>query len=150
MNIDEYLDQFHALKEAEAKAYYEAQIALNKATGSRSSSYFDGMPRSKDNYNTQESLTINYTDAVNEWRRINKERKRILDQIQMSLYNMLYWEGMLLEHVYIFNVITDKENRLEGAAEILNTTDMGVVTEKLRIAKNHLRQILIDQGENIE
>ena len=149
MTIDEYLNQLQKLRRREKQTYKKMQKQLDRATSVQSSFNF-GMPRSRSNENRTETMLVDLADAQSEWREANAAYIAFREQLQSDIYNLLYWEGLLIEQVYIYNQVNECEDDLHGAAEILKTKNRGAIINKLNEAKAHLRQILIDQGKEIE
>lgn len=149
MTIDEYLNQLPNLKRAEGIAYQKLKQYFDKATSTHNSA-FDGMPRVKSCENTHETRLIEYADAKREWNDINKRFYEVKDQIEEAVDYLLYWEGRLIYQLYVYNVFLSIDDPMDGAAEILHTKSQHVIKVKLAEAKTHLRQILINQGVEIE
>lgn len=149
MTIDEYLNQLRKLRRREKRTYQKMQNQYDRATSLQSSFNF-GMPRNRSNENRTETRLLDLADTQREWREANAAYIGFREQLQSDIYNLLYWEGLLIEQVYIFNLINESEDDLNGAAEILNTNNRGTIIRKLNEAKAHLRQILIDRGVEIE
>lgn len=148
MTIDEYLNQLPKLRRAEAKAYNRMETKFDRATSLQSSFNFD-MPRRIADQNATEARLVELADAQREWKEANEAYATFKEQLERSLYNLLYWEGLLIDQAYIYNVIYGRDH-LYGLDEILKTRNRGVMISKLNEAKQHLRQILIDQGIEIE
>ena len=63
---------------------------------------------------------------------------------------MLYWQGRLIYQVYIYNVIIEAADDLNGADEILKTKSQREILAKLAEAKAALADQLRAQGVAIE
>lgn len=148
MTIDEYLNQLPKLRRAEAKAYNRMETKFDRATSLQSSFNFD-MPRRIADQNATEARLVDLADAQREWKEANDAYIEFKDQLERSLYNLLYWEGLLIDQAYIYNVVCGRDH-LYGLDEILHTSSRGAILAKLDTAKQHLRQILRDQGIEIE
>lgn len=149
MTIDEYLNQLPKLKAAENREYNKLAKVFDKATSTHNSA-FDGMPRTKNSINAHETRLIEYVDTKREWDEIHKRFYEILEQIEGAIDYLLYWEGSLIYRVYIYNIFGTREDPLEGADEILHTNSQHIINVKLAEAKSHLREILINQGIELE
>lgn len=149
MTIDEYLNQLPELKKAEDRAYRELNKMFDRAISTHNSA-FDGMPHVKSNENIHETRLIEYADAKREWDEINARFFEIKEQIEKTIYYMVYWEAVLINQIYIYNVIRSNASPLDGVAEILNTNNQHTIKNKIAEAKAHLRQQLIDRGVEIE
>ena len=149
MTIDEYLYQLRRLKRREEDLFKTYEELEARAESPRSSFNYN-MPRSKNNDNLTEKRLTELIDAGQEWIEARNEYSAFRDQLQDSIYNLLYWEGLLIEQVYINNMIYKRENDLYGADQILKTNNKGAIIRKLRDAKAHLAEILRDQGIEIE
>lgn len=149
MTIDEYLSQLPDLRAAEKTARNRLDKLFNKATSTHNSA-FDGMPYTKSSENTHETKLIEYADAKKAWDQINAKYFEIRDQLEECIEYLLYWEGCLIFHVYIYNMSLDKDDPLDGAEDILHTNSQHVITAKLSEAKSHLREQLINRGVMID
>lgn len=149
MTIDEYLNQLPYLKKADNRLYKELMIKSERATSTPSSA-FDGMPRTKNSGNTHETRLLDYVDAHREWKEVNERFFEIKKQIEEAADYLLYWEGCLIMHVYVYNIMFSADDPLHGADEILHTQSQHVINKKLAEAKAHLRQLLIKQGIELE
>lgn len=149
MTIDEYLNQLPVLKQTEKKAYNRLRKCFDRATSTHNSA-FDGMPHVKSSENIHETRLVEYVDAKKEWDEINARFFEIKEQIENTIYYMVYWEAVLINQIYIYNVIRSNASPLDGVAEILNTNNQHTIKNKIAEAKAHLRQQLIDRGVEIE
>ena len=143
MTIDEYLNQLQKLRRKEIKAYNKMLKQNDRATSLHSSFNFD-MPRSRSNENRTETRLLDLADAQREWINANKAYYDFREQLQSDLYNCLYWEGLLIEQVYIVNC--GREDNLYGADVILKTENRGAIISKLREAKAHNQQTARSKG----
>lgn len=149
MTIDEYLNQPRKLKQRAERLWKKAEALEEAAISPQSAGRFD-MPRSRSNDNQTEARLIRYIDAMSEWRDAHDAYVNCRDQLERDLHNLFYWEGLCIHDVYICNAMIDRGDDLTGLEEILNTRNRGAILTKLGEAKQHLRQLLIDQGIEIE
>lgn len=149
MTIDEYLKQLPDLKKADNRLYQMLIIKSERATRTTCSA-FDGMPRTKNSGNTHETKLIEYIDAHREWKEVNEKFYEIKKQIEEAADYLLYWEGCLIIHVYIYNIMFSVDDPMHGVEDILHTKSQHVINKKLAEAKSHLRELLISRGVEIE
>lgn len=149
MTIDEYLNQLPKLKAAENHKYNKLMKMFDIATSTHNSA-FDGMPRTRNSENAIETKLIEYADTKREWDEIHRRFYEIKEQIEDAIDYLLYWEGSLIYRVYIYNIFGTRDDPMEGADEILHTNSQYIINVKLAEAKSHLRQILINQGVELD
>ena len=149
MTIDEYLNQLRTFKRREKKLYKNLMQCADRAFSPRSASSYD-MPHSKSHDNQTETLLIELADADAAYTAALEEYRAFREQLENSIYNLFYWEGLVIYQVYFINGLLERDDDLTGLDEILKTHNRGVMISKLNEAKQHLRQILIDQGIEIE
>lgn len=150
MTIDGYLRQLATFR----RRYEQAKNRVRKCnarTSPRSSlNLGDGTPRQRNSGNANEENLIELSDALNEMREASQQYQAFRNQLYDQIYNLLYWEGLLIERVYIHNVIVEADDDLTGADEILNTKNRAQILSKLKEAKQHLAENLRSQGVLIE
>jgi hypothetical protein len=104
----------------------------------------------KDTDNRQETKLINYIDAANEYKAARKAYLDARASIEGSLDYLLYWEGRLIYHVYIYNAEFYPDDDLKDAAEIVGARNRYELIQKLDEAKEHLADLLRNKGVEIE
>lgn len=150
MTIDEYLGQLATFRRRSEKAFNRVRKYDTRATAPRSSlNLGDGTPRSR-NKGANEDNLIGLSDALKEQREASQQYKKFREELYSNIYNLLYWEGLLIERVYIHNVIVNAADDLHGADDILNTKNRAQILAKLKEAKQHLADLLRAQGVEIE
>lgn len=149
MTIDEYLNRLRVLKRKADAAEERCNKIYDKVINPPSASSFDGSPKGRGNVNSNEIRLVKYSDAVRDYKEAYQEYKDHSDHIYSNICNCLYLDGLLLVTAYINNVVFDNDT-LHGIGSILNTSDQRVVRNRLHEAKEHLRQVLIQQGMDIE
>lgn len=151
MNIDEYLRQLRKYKlRAEYKLNKYNEAFDKAASPGCALDYGDMAPRTRGNGNATENRLIKAIDAGKEWKAAWKQYTDFREQLITDLYGLLYWEGLLLDRVYIYNLMTESEDDLHGADEILRTNNRGEILSKLTEAKKHLADVLRARGVEIE
>lgn len=151
MTIDEYLSQPRKLKRKCNRLYKIMQAAELKATSPRDPlNLGDGIPGRKSGGNSTEDRLLDYINANQDYCDAYQQYKAIRDEIETTIDNLLYWQGRLIYHVYIYNVFLDEADDLHGAEDILNTNSRREILAKLAEAKAALADLLRAQGVEIE
>lgn len=149
MTIDEYLNQLKKLDRRTDRLAAKYKELEERATSPRSSFNFGSdVHKCGSGRNITEDRITAAADALLAYRRSLDEYIRAREELMQNIYNMIYWQGLIIERVYIYNI--NAADDLVGIGEILNTKSRGVILEKLDEAKQNLRRILIDQGIDIE
>lgn len=148
MTIDEYLNQLKALERREERLYKKYCEIEEKATSPQTYNFGSGAPRGRNGNNTRENLLVELADASNEFNAAFEEYKNFRNRLQRNIYNLLYWQGLIIEQVYIYN--RNRDNDLYGVNELLFTDDRREILAKLDEAKAALAEILRAQGVEIE
>ena len=151
MTIDEYLNGLKKAKQAREYLLNKLTIAETQAHDVRSSlNLGDGIPCGSKSGNPHESKLLKYSDAAKAYRDASMLYNSIYDNLNKAINNLLFWEGSLIQHMYIYNVVFDEDDGLNGAGEILGTKDRRVILAKLAEAKEHLADNLRAQDVPIE
>lgn len=151
MTIDEYIDQFKAVRRKIRRMSDNVIQAEIRAHDVRSpSDVSDRGPYKHRGGNSHETKLINYADIAREYRATCKTYEETRDMIRAAINDMPYWAGSLIHHVYLYNVVFDEEDELKGADAILGTQDRHVIKTKLTEAKTLLADVLRAQGVPIE
>ena len=149
MTIDDYLNQLRTLKHEVDAAGKRYDKLREKAYSQRSSSNFDGSPRGKWHINPKEDLIIECSDAFKEYEEAHQRYKDFYNQLYDNICSCLYLDGTLLATAYISNAKNDADV-LDGLGLILGNYNRNAVKSRLDEAKEHLREILVQQGMDIE
>lgn len=149
MTIDEYLNQLSILKLKADAAGDKCDKAYNKATSLPSGIKSSGSPSTSKNVNANEIRLTEYADAARKWREALNKYKEFSDQLYSNICNCLYLDGLLLVTAYINNVVFEYDT-LHGIGSILDTSDTRAMINRLNEAKEHLREVLIRNGVDIE
>lgn len=150
MTIDEYLSQHRTLWNEYEFAKRRSIAREHIATNHRDSLNLGDGVHHKNKENVVETKAINAADAFREWKETYNKYFAFRDQFDEAIDSLLYWEGSLLNKVYILNTFSDDPDDLNGADEILRTTDRRVIISKLNIAKEHLKENLIRAGVELD
>lgn len=148
MTIDEFLKKTISLKE-ETDLLFQRYCIIEDKAENPGATNLNGTPASSTNRNYTEERYINLISAGEKWRKSNEEYQRYKKILERAIYNLLYWEGLLIEQVYIINPAL-KRDKYAGVYEILKTKEKRVVYFKLKTAKEHLKQILNENGIKID
>ena len=151
MTINEYLGKVPALKyKAErAAARYQELVTRATSTGCGLNLGATGQ-RIKGGGNVTEDKLIAMTDAGKASRAAYTRYIEFRDQLEKDIDNLLYWQGCLIYRVYLYNVIVEASDDLNGAGDILRTDDRREILAKLTEAKAALADILRGRGVDIE
>lgn len=148
MTIDEFLNKVITLKKrSDALLAKYDQLKDETERPGTISNY--GMPSGRTNRNYTEEHLINLAAAGEKWQKAAEEYQAYYNILERAIYNLLYWEGLLIERVYITNA-KYKHNMLFGADEILKTNNRAEILAKLETAKEHLKQNLNENGIKID
>ena len=146
MSIDDFLNKLKRSKRQADLLLEKYRLAEDEAESPRTINY-SGMPHSRTNTNYTENSLIEVISAGEEWKKAQQEYTKQLEALKSAMYNLFYWEGLLIERAYILNPAFNHDN-LYGLNEILKTDNRREILAKLDIAKAHLWQIL-SENENI-
>lgn len=151
MTIDEYINEMQRLKSKSERLLKDMREAETPLLSPRDPlNLGDGTPRSRSGGNGTENKLLEYIDISREFSKVNGQFKEMRDAIKSAIDNLLYWQGCLIHHVYIYNVYFNPDDILNGADEILNTNDRRQILAKLTEAKAALAVQLRAQGVEIE
>lgn len=148
MTIEEYLKLGRTLRqEVDSKGRHLEKLmdrVMNPGTN------FDGTPAGRRHDNGHEARLVAYVDASKEYDAAYNEYKRHQEQLENALYNVLYWQALVIERVYYTNVLMEYPNELYGVGNILKTDDRHKIRAKVTEAKEALADLLRAQGVEIE
>lgn len=148
MTIEEYLKLGRTLRqEVESKSRRVDTLmerVLNPGT------HFDEISTGRRSDNGHETRLIAYMDASKEYKTIYNEYQQHQEQLENALYNVLYWQALVIERVYYTNALMECPNELYGVGDILKTDDRHKIKAKLTEAKTALAEKLRAQGVEIE
>lgn len=151
MTINEYLNQPRTLKARRDKALENLKVLETRMLSPHDPlNLGDGTPRSRSGENTHETHLIEYIDAGKEFKESNRLYMETRDNLEAAINYLLYWQGRLIYQVYIYNVIIEAADDLNGADEILKTKSQREILAKLTEAKAALADQLRAQGVEIE
>lgn len=148
MTIDEYLQQLPALKRKAEHLYEKLIECENKATAGRTANA-DRIPH-RTQENTTETKLIEYADAVKEYSKTQSQYMELRRKLCRASYELKHWQGILIEELYIYDTVLDRETDITEFSEMLQTSDRRKMRDKLAEAREQLKQILTDQGESID
>ena len=151
MTINEYLRLASELRRRAAqceKKYYDAFL---EATSTPSALGRDGVPSGRGSgNNATEIRLVAEADAARELREAYYAYSEHNKQLWEDIYNLYYWEGLIIDQVYIRNPITECEDPLYGVGDILQTSDRRMMQRKVNEAKTHLAEIMRARGADID
>lgn len=147
MTAKEYLDGFRAIKERLDYLQRNASIYGERATGVRSSlNIQDGIRTQRSGANGTEDRLIAYCDAIAECKKLIVKYQNRIDNIYKAIYNLYYWEGVIIERLYIYDVLQDTETDIMIFSAMLGTDKRQKIQAKINEALRHMQQILTEQG----
>lgn len=150
MNIDAFLNNGRRLKHKvdETSEKYKAleNIVINPRDPLNLG---DGIPARNRNENGHETKLLAYIDAGNEWSAARDEYKHFRDQLEQAIYNMVHWQALIINQIYIYNLYFGYDE-MRDVDEILKTKDPAQIRAKLAEAKAALADMLRAQGVEIE
>ena len=151
MTIDGYLHELRRLyikAEIKKKKLDEAEAIVESPRSSLNLG--DGTPIQRGHSNSVENKMMKYVEASDEWRKAVKERDDFKTALYDNIYQLYYWEGLVIERLYVYGAYDEPRDEVTEVYDILHTYNERKVRLKIKEAKQHLRQILIDQGMDIE
>lgn len=148
MTIDEYLDQIDKLMRR-VDACQEKREKLEARVFSPPSAFMtlQGSSGSKKAKGSRDDALARMIDAQKECEKAEAKCNAFIREFNSSLYDLKYWEGLVIEQIYIYNRSLD--DNFWGLDEILKTDDRHQIAEKVREAKAHLEEILRGRGVDI-
>lgn len=154
MTINQYLFALELLKDRRDRAFESYMRAHNRASAPKAAHIDPDGITSRSGYNSTEDKLIRAADA---WARYNKADKlyygysKQLDKNLETLEKLYGWpERAALEIIYIENMGKPLERRRGGICRRCNCHTKSEAAELVRQAKQHLTEILIAQGVEIE
>ena len=151
MTIDEYINEMQRLKSKSERLLKEMREAETPLLSPRDPlNLGDGTPRNRSGGSGTENKLLEYIDISREFDKVNDQFKEMRDAIRSAIDNMIYWQGCLIHHVYVYNVYFYPDDILNGAEEIVHTNDRRQILAKLTEAKAALAVQLRAQGVEIE
>ena len=151
MTIDEYINEMQRLKIKSERLLKEMREAETPLLSPRDPlNLGDGTPRNRSGGNGTENKLLESIDIHREFSKVNDQFKEMRDAIRRAVDNMIYWQGCLIHHVYVYNVYFYPDDILNGAEEIVHTTNRREILAKLGEAKAALAVQLRAQGVEIE
>ena len=148
MTIEEYLKLGNILRQDVDSKGRRVDALMERVLNP--GTHFNGIPAGRRNDNGHETRLIEYVDASNEYKAAYNEYKRHQEQLENALYNVLYWQALVIERVYYTNALMECPNELYGVENILKTNDRHKIQAKLTEAKEALADLLRAQGVEIE
>lgn len=150
MTIDEYLSLAYKLRRKYDHCEKKYRRLFDIATSTPSSLDWDGAPKQRGTgHNSVEAKFVAEADAARELSIVSKVYREYREQLRGDIYNLRYWEGLLLEQAYITNPILGRD-LLYRADEILSTNNHKIICAKLDEAKQHLAELMIARGAEID
>lgn len=148
MTIEEYLKLGRTLRQEVASKSRRVDALMERVLNPGTP--LNGNPTGRRNDNGHETRLIAYMDASNEYKATYNEYKQHQEQLENALYNVLYWQALVIERVYYTNALMECPNELYGVGDILKTNDRHKIQAKLTEAKEALAVLLRAQGVEIE
>lgn len=149
MTIDEYLNRPQKLKKKSDRLYKRLLEAEARLMPRDPLNLGDGSQR-RTGENVQQVRLTDYIDLSNKYKAASKAYHDAREELENAIDYLLYWQGCLITHVYIYNVTFEAEDALQGADEILRTKSRQKIRAKLDESKAALAELLRAQGITIE
>lgn len=151
MTINQYLCLLEVFKIRREKAL-EKYLRLLERASSPAAAHIDpdGLPKAKNYRNGNEDLLIRVADAAaaydKAWNQYEAHKKRF----EKDLAQLDYTERLALEQIYYWNMGKPPEKRRVGVCRWCGCRTKAEAAVLIRQAKQHLTEILIAQGIEIE
>ena len=149
MTINQYLWMLEVLKIRRENAYERWAKLSAKAAGPQSSWNMDADKIHGNRGNIREELLIRAADAEAAYWNAYDAYETYRDELETSLSRLEYRDRVVLEHVYIYNLDKDKADRTVGICRLTGARKRDIPV-MLKDAKQRLRQVLLDDGIDIE
>ena len=150
MTIDEYLSLANKLRDHVQRCEEKHRRMFLAATSSPTNIGREGATmQGRAGYNSMERKMVADADAARELIKANKVYSEYCDQLRKDIYNLRYWEGLLIEQVYIENPRLGR-NPWQDVEYILDTSDRKKIIAKIDEAKRDLVAIMRMRGVDID
>ena len=150
MTINQYLCLLEAFKIRRERAFEKYARQLERATAPTTARIDPDGIKSRSGYNGREDLLIKVAEAAaaedKAWKQYTAFKKRF----EKNLEQLEYSEGLALEIIYIWNMGKPPEKRRSGVCRWCGCRTKAEAAALIRQAKQHLTEILIAQGVEIE
>jgi len=151
MTINQYLSRLEVLKIREERAQ-EKYIRILERASSPASGFInpDGIPRTTSNRSSHEDLIIKAAEAAAESDRAWRKYRAFEKHLERNLKKLDYRERWALEQIYIWNMGKPPEKRRVGVCRWCHCRTKAEAAVLIRQAKQHLTEVLREQGIEIE
>lgn len=147
MTINQYLSHLEVLKIREERAQ-EKYLRLLERASSPIASHIDptGVPKAKNYKSLHEDLLIELSDAAEKSMKAWRKYSAFRDHLERNLKKLDYAEAWALEQIYIWNMGKPPERRRAGVCRHCDCRTKAEADALIRKAKQHLTEVLIEQG----
>lgn len=150
MTINEYLGLASKLRSYITQCEKEYNKAFSEATSVPGMLGREGIRSgNRSGLNVIEQKLIKQADAARELNKARMAYSEYREQLQADINNLYYWEGILIEQMYINNPILG-EDTFYRVNEILKTDSPAKIRRKTNEAKAHLAEIMRARGADID
>lgn len=148
VTVNYYLSRVeHLMLRSERK--YERYMRISaKISSPRSSLDTDGMPHGSSG-NTRERQLLESSLVLDEYIAANNEYESYRDEVLSNLKRLEYKQRAALEEIYVWRLDCEVSKRGAGLCRLLNVSKHEL-SQVIKSAKEELKQILIEQGMDIE
>lgn len=148
MKINHVLYYLEWLKIDKERKYEKYMQLCSRTTSPQSALHNDDMPRSRD-IHARERLLTESSDALTAYLEADKKYNDYLDFLESNFKKLEYRHRIALEIKYINNLDRPREKRGSGISRFLGIR-RAEVPALIRAAKEQLKEVLRDQGLDIE
>lgn len=151
MTINQYLCLLEVLKIRRDQALEKYLRLLERASAPTAARIDpDGLPKAKNYRNSHEDILIKVADAAAAEDKAWKQYQAFEKQFKANLAQLEYSERLALEQIYIWNQGKPPERRRAGVCRWCGCRTKAEAAVLIQQAKQHLTEILIAQGVEIE
>lgn len=150
MTINQYLCMLEALQIRRDRAFERYVRQLERASAPATAHIDPDGIKTRSGYNSREDLLIKVADAAAAEDKAWKQYEAFKKQFEKNLAQLEYTERLALEQIYIFNMGKPPERRRAGVCRWCGCRTKAEAAVLIRQAKQHLTEILIAQGVQID
>lgn len=148
MTINQYLWYLEWLQIKRDKKYENYMRLAEKVVSPQSSLHNDGMPRSKD-VRCEEKKLLKSSEALEAYYDADRDYWDYINRLRDQLQKLEYRDRIALETTYIYNLDKPMGKRTSDITKFLDIKKRDI-PELMKEAKEHLRELLISEGIEIE
>lgn len=150
MTINQYLCMLEALQIRRDRAFERYVRALERASAPATAYIDPDGTQIKGGHNSREDLLLKVADAADAENKAWEQYEAFKTQFEKNLRLLENTERLALEQIYIWNIGKPPERRRAGVCYWCGCRTKAEAAVLIRQAKQHLTEILIAQGIEIE